>query len=268
MPILFGRRFMAKFSVLSFAFSIAALVGLSPAAASQDAATAQVLTNLKRAYPATSFTSVGPSAIPGLYEVLMGRNVAYTDASGRYFVFGNLMDMQTQTNLTQERTESLQRVEIPSLPIDQALKTVKGNGSRTLYVFSDPSCGFCKQLEPSLAALTDVTIYTFIVPMLGQPSMAAGAGIWCSKDRAKAWTTHMTGSAKAPSAPANCDHPLRKNLQLAEKLGITATPTLVTAQGTRVAGALPVAQLRALLEQAAGASATTAQGSTTGTVQP
>ena len=242
--------------------------GAAQAATAQDAASAQVLTNLKRTYPATSFTSVGPSTIPGLYEVLMGRNVAYTDASGRYFLFGNLMDMQTQTNLTQERTESLQRVEIPSLPIDQALKTVKGNGSRTLYVFSDPSCGFCKQLEPSLAALTDVTIYTFIVPMLGQPSMAAGAGIWCSKDRAKAWTTHMTGSAKAPSAPANCDHPLRKNLQLAEKLGITATPTLVTAQGTRVAGALPVAQLRALLEQAAGASATTAQGSTTGSVQP
>ena len=222
-------------------------------AAAQDAASAQVLTNLKRAYPATSFTSVGPSAIPGVYEVLMGRNVAYTDATGRYFLFGNLMDMQTQTNLTQERSDSLVRLDVADLPLDQAIKTVKGNGSRVLHVFSDPSCGFCKQLEATLTTLSDVTIYTYIVPMLGQASQATGAGIWCSKDRARAWSSFMAGGAQKPApAPAGCDNPLRNNLQLAERLGITATPTLVAANGTRVAGALSAQQLRALLDNPAG----------------
>lgn len=233
-------------------------------AAAQDAASAQVLTNLKHAYPATSFTSVGPSVIPGLYEVLMGRHVAYTDATGRYFLFGNLMDMQTQTNLTQERSDSLVRLDVAALPLDQAIKTVRGNGSRVLHVFSDPSCGFCKQLEATLTALSDVTIYTYIVPMLGQSSMATGDAVWCSRDRAKAWSTFMAASAQKPAAaPVGCDTPLRKNLQLAERLGITATPTLVAANGTRVAGALSAQQLRALLDNPAGLTST-AQGATVG----
>jgi thiol:disulfide interchange protein DsbC len=233
--------------------------GAGVSSASQDAASAQVLSTLKRAYPATTFTSVGPSALPGVYEVVMGRNVAYTDSSGRYFLFGNLMDMQTQANLTQERSDSLQRIDVGSLPVENALKTVRGTGAQVLYVFSDPSCGYCKQLEPTLNSMDNITIYTFIVPILGQASTAAGANIWCAKDRNKAWSSHMTGGTKAGTAAPGCDHPMRRNLQMAEKLGIAGTPTLVNAQGVRTVGAVSSAQLRALLEPAASVASTPAR---------
>ena len=94
---------------------------------------------LQEAYPNTPFTEVRPTE--------MGRNIAYTDSTGRYFFFGQLMDMKTQRNLTTERSGEISRVDLKDLRPEDAIKSVKGDGSRVLYVFADPNCGYCKQLE-------------------------------------------------------------------------------------------------------------------------
>jgi thiol:disulfide interchange protein DsbC len=98
-------------------------LSLAHAAENVEAMTAR----LKQMYPATRIERVDPSEIPALYEVVMGQNVAYTDASGRYFVFGHLFDMQTQRDLTAERLEKQQRVAFSELPFADAIKTVRGN---------------------------------------------------------------------------------------------------------------------------------------------
>lgn len=204
---------------------------------------------LQEAYPNTPFTEVRPAEISGIYEIVMGRNIAYTDSSGRYFFFGQLMDMKTQRNLTTERSGEISRVDLKDLRPEDAIKSVKGDGSRVLYVFADPNCGYCKQLEKTLAGVTNATIYTFLFPVLGEKSMKDAQGIWCSPNREKAWMDHMVNGLAVPEA--SCSNPIARTLQIGQQLGISGTPTVITAAGRLAPGAPPADRIEALLNDVA-----------------
>lgn len=210
-----------------------------------DPQSEMVKQRLKSAYPNTPFTEVRPSGLSGIYEVVMGRNVAYTDDTGRYFFFGQLMDMKTQRNLTTERSSEITKIDVKALKAENAIKVVKGDGSRVMYVFADPECGYCKQLEKTLAGVTNATIYTFLFPVLGERSMAEAQDIWCAADREKAYQDHMVNGKKAASA--KCDNPISENLAIGQKFGITGTPTVITAAGRMAPGAPPPDRIEALL---------------------
>lgn len=192
---------------------------------------------LKDLYPATQIERIQTSEISGLYEVMMGKNSAYTDATGRYFVFGHLYDMKTQRDLTAERMDKQQRINFAQLPLDDAIKTVHGKGERVLVVFSDPDCPFCKRLEPELDKLSNVTLYTFPYPLesLHPESPDKAVAVWCAPDRARAWADLMK-TGKAP-ATKNCDNPIQRNITLAQRLGVNGTPTLFAADGRMLPGA-------------------------------
>jgi thiol:disulfide interchange protein DsbC len=239
------RKVTRSFCLLAVT-SVVMSLGTASSAFAQEASEAQkVLAQLRKSYAGTQFTSVSKSPLPGIFEVVMGKNVAYTDTSGRIFLFGQMMDMQTQVNLTQERMSELTKIDPVSLPLNQAVKTVKGDGSRILYVFADPECGYCKQLERTIAQLENATIYTFLYPVLGARSAANAEAIWCAADRSKAWEDYMTVGGAV--APVKCANPISKNIELGESLGITGTPTIITASGQRVPGAVPLDRLNTLL---------------------
>lgn len=213
-------------------------------------AEAQVLATLKSTYQGTRFNSVSRTPIAGIYEVVMGDKIAYTDTSGRFFLFGNLVDLHTQANLTEDRQAQLQgrpKLDPKSLPLEQAIKTVKGDGSRVLYVFADPQCGYCRQLEKNLEGVNNVTVYTFLLPILGPRSVADAESIWCARDRTKAWANYMAGAA--PVVSSKCDNPLSKNAKLAEDIGIRGTPALIAENGRLVPGAMPADRIEALLRE-------------------
>lgn len=198
---------------------------------------------LREQYPATRITSVRESAVTGLFEVVMGRNVAYTDEAGRYMVFGHLYDMKEQKDLTAAVLDELNKVDVAALPLADAIKTVRGNGERKLFVFSDPDCPYCKRLEPELAKLGNVTIYTFLYPLDGlHPDARRKAqAIWCAKDRAKAWEAFMA-AGKLPEGAA-CDNPVERNVRLGGSLSINGTPTLIFGDGAMAPGLLPAAEI-------------------------
>ncbi|MEO1767690.1 DsbC family protein [Thiobacter aerophilum] len=207
--------------------------------------TDDVLNRLKEKYPATKITAVYESPIKGIYEVVMGRNVAYTDESGRYMLFGHLYDMQEQKDLTAQRIDEISKIDVSVLPLADAIKTVKGDGSRTLYVFSDPDCPFCQRLErETMPKLDNVTIYTFLYPLEGlHPDAKRKAeAIWCAKDRAKAWGAFMT-SGKLPDEKTQCDSPVARNVRLGSSLGISGTPTIILGDGTMVPGFVPASEI-------------------------
>jgi thiol:disulfide interchange protein DsbC len=176
----------------------------------------------------------------GLFEVLIGGELYYVDANVNFVIAGTMFDARTRENLTQKRIDTALKVDFKSLPFDRAIKTTRGNGSRTIVTFEDPNCQYCKRLWQTMGDLKDVTIYTFLYPILSADSNAKSKAIWCSKDRVAAWDQYMVGG-KAPAAAADgCKHPIDENVALGRSLGINGTPTIIFADGSRAAGALPV----------------------------
>jgi len=176
----------------------------------------------------------------GLYEVLVGGQIYYVDSDVTFVLAGRMFDPRTREDLTQKRLDTALRVDFKSLPLERAVKTVRGDGSRVMVTFEDPNCGYCKRLWQSMADLKDVTIYTFLFPILSPDSMEKSKAIWCSKDRAASWDELMVQNKAAAAAPADCKHPMEQNVALGRELGINGTPTIVFADGSRAAGALPL----------------------------
>ena len=222
------------------AITAAVLLNAGAHAASSD--TDAVLAMLKQKYPGTAFSSVAPAPVKGLYEVVMGRKIAYTDKSGRYFVYGSVVDMQTSDDLTAARQQDLLQVDTSKLPLKDAITRVNGQGRRTIYVFSDPDCPYCRRLEGELDKLDDVTIHIFLYPIASLHSDAARKAqtIWCqgdAKKRLDLWHRAVANNEDVPTT--QCDNPLKRNLALGESLGVEGTPTLVAADGRRLPGLLP-----------------------------
>ena len=177
----------------------------------------------------------------GLFEVLVGSELYYVDANVNVVIAGPMFDARTRENLTQKRLDNALKVDFKSLPLDRAIKTVRGNGSRTIVTFEDPNCPYCKKLWQNMAEMKDVTIYTFLYPILSADSNEKSKAIWCAKDRASVWDAYMVGG-KTPASPAGeCKaDALEQNLSLGKSLGINGTPTIIFTDGSRAAGALPV----------------------------
>lgn len=208
--------------------------------------------NLKKEYPATTITSVEESAIKGIYEVVLGKNIAYTDVSGKFFLFGDIIRMSDQANLTSPKRDELKKINFSSLPFKDAIKYVKGNGSRKLAIFSDPQCPFCKRLEKELVKLDNVTIYVFTNPLVGLHPDARNVSkkIWCAKDKAKAWREYLISSIE-PNSDGLCENPVDRNVALAKTLGFDGTPMTILEDGSVVAGAVSFGELDYKLDKVA-----------------
>ena len=196
--------------------------------------------------------SVTPTPLPGLYEVVVGNQIIYTDQGVNYVLQGALIDAQANRNLTEERLQKITGIPFEKLPLKLAIKIVKGNGMRKLAIFEDPDCPYCKKLEQeALPKIDNLTLYIFLYPIaqLHPAATEKSKKIWCSRDRAKAWTDIMLKDIQ-PTAAATCDNPIDALQKFAGEYRINATPTLVFADGRRVPGALPAAEIERLLDAA------------------
>jgi thiol:disulfide interchange protein DsbC len=214
-----------------------------------EAATVKKL--LEQRFPGASLSHVAKTPYFGLYEAQFDSQMVYTDAKVTYVIIGSIYDSATRQNLTEDRLRKLNRVAFDSLPLDTAIKKVKGNGSRKLAVFSDADCPFCARLETELKGVDDITIYTFLYPIdqLHPDAARKSKMIWCAPDRTKAWDEFFA-SGKLPDNKGDCETPLAVTQELGQKLRVHATPTLVFADGTIVAGALPKQRLETEMSNA------------------
>ncbi|MDF7675450.1 DsbC family protein [Neisseriaceae bacterium ESL0693] len=194
--------------------------------------------------------SIRKTPLADLYEVVVNDNqILYTDAKGDYMILGNLVDLNTQENLTKQRTKELNHMDFKQLPFDKAIKEVRGNGQRKLAVFSDPDCPFCKKLEQEIGTLDNVTIYTFLMPLteLHPQAQEKAEQIWCQPNRTEAWVKWMRQGI-APAPVAQCKTPVADTLALGTKAGFNGTPTLVFPDGETISGLIPAAELNQILD--------------------
>lgn len=186
----------------------------------------------------------------GIYEVVVGDEVFYTDEKANYFFFGHLVDAKTRTSMTHERIEQIKaarRIPLESLPLKSAIKVVKGDGKRHVAIFTDPNCPYCKQLEKELLNITNTTIYILLYPVLNG-SMEVSKKIWCSDDQIKAWDDFMLKGV-APS-DKECETPLELLVKAGRDNKVSGTPTLIFADGTIVGGMIPTAAIEEKLNSA------------------
>jgi len=203
-------------------------------------------------FPNAIVESVARTPFAGIYEVVFNGQIAYTDEKLNFVFFGNLVDLRSgsERNLTRERSAQLASQSLRKAS-DNAIKRVRGNGKRVLYTFEDPNCGFCRELQKEVMKLNDVTVYTFLWPILSPDSVEKSRSVWCSKDRAKAWDDLMSRGI-APQAGAKCDAPFEKNHELAQRFGIRGTPAIFLVDGRQVgAGYVPAAELDEALNSVA-----------------
>ena len=224
----------------------------APADAAPAAEAAAVKKLLEQKFPGATVSNVSKSGYFGLYEAQFDGQLVYTDAKVAYVMVGAIYDTTTKQNLTEDRLRKLNRIAWDSLPLELALKKVKGNGTRKLAVFSDADCPFCKRFENELKGVDDVTVYTFLFPIdqLHPDAARKSKQIWCAPDRQKAWDEFFD-AGKLPDNKGDCETPIAATQALGQKLRINATPTLVFADGSIIPGALPKDRLEAELSKAA-----------------
>ena len=188
---------------------------------------------------------IAKSPVPGLWEIVTEGQVLYVDDKGTYLLHGSLVEVKTLRNLTAERMRDIEKALLAG-SLDAAIKQVRGSGKNVIMTFEDPNCGYCKKLAKEIQSMKDVTVYTFLFPILTPDSATRSRNIWCAADPAKAWKAWMLDGQEP--AKAECDTPIQDNLALGRKLNVQGTPALFFADGTRVNGALPLEALKKKLD--------------------
>ena len=226
------------------ALCAACFLAVTTGVAANDSAIRQAF---QKKFPKMTVESVTPSPFAGIFEVVVEGQVFYTDDKVSYMFSGNLLDMRGEKprNLTQETQGTLAAAALAKSTASE-VKRVMGNGKRVVYTFEDPNCGYCKELQKELAKLNDVTIYTFLWPILSQDSVEKSKAIWCAADRGKAWDDYMIKNV-TPSGKRDCETPLERNAELAQRFGIRGTPGVFLANGQQVGGFVPADKLEASL---------------------
>lgn len=238
-----------KFKTVALA-SVACLLGMgalsmaTPDAAAQLPQEAAIRKSLsERLSSLPKIDEVNKAPVAGLFEVRIGNELFYTDAEGAYLIRGEILDLKNKRNLTEERIAKLTAIDFDSLPLKDAVVWKSGNGKRRMAVFADPNCGYCKRFEKELTGMKDVTVYTFLIPILGGDSPDKAKAIWCAKDPTAAYRNWMLEGTAPPRLLGECATPIDRNIELSRKHRVTGTPAIVFEDGVRVPGMLTAEQL-------------------------
>lgn len=213
---------------------------------------------------------VSKTAIPGVWELRIGSDILYTDENGDHVFQGTLFDTKARVNVTEKRIEKLTAIDFKTLPLKDAMVAKQGKGTRKIAVFADPNCGYCKRFENDLLAIKDVTIYTFLYPVLGEDSKTKSDDIWCTKDAQQTWRAWMIDGKAPTRAMGKCDAgAVERNIAFGRKYRINGTPAILFEDGRRVPGAMSAADLeKTLVETKTAMAAAAASAAARGKAKP
>ena len=225
--------------------SLAVFMGLCSAVSMADVAT--VSKNIKQQHPQLKLDNIQATEMKGIYSASMDGQVVYLNEDAQHILAGSMIRLKDQHNLTKDLLIQQNSVDWKKLPLQDAIKNVRGTGKRQIAIFSDPNCPYCKQLEAELKKLDNITIYTFILPLKAQ-SVAPSKQVYCENNPALAWENLIT-KAQLPTSQISCANPVERNVALAHRLGINGTPAIIFSNGFKVMGAYPAAQIEQIIKE-------------------
>lgn len=196
-------------------------------------------------FPVAADAKFAP-AFPGFWSVVKGNEVLFVRDDMSVMITGDVIDLHSNRSLSADLREANRtKIKVSELNLKDAIKM--GKGSRKLYVFSDPDCPYCRQLQGELGKLKDVELYIFPYPLVGLHPQAkqVAESIWCQAKQADAWNNYLLKNAAPPVK--ECDTPIARNLAFGEKHQIFGTPALIFPDGTLIPGLLPADRIETLL---------------------
>lgn len=206
-----------------------------------------VKTNLTKQHPNLKIENIQATEMKGIYSGSMDGQVVYVGEDSQHILIGSMFRLSDQKNLTKDLMLKQNSIDWKKLPLQDAVKMVRGNGKRQIAVFSDPNCPYCKQLETELSKLNDVTIYTFIYPIKTQ-SITVSKQVFCEKDPALAWS-NLIAKGIQPSSKKTCANPIERNLTLGKSLALNGTPAIIFSNGFKVMGAYPAQEIEKMWQE-------------------
>ena len=238
------------------------LLALFSAQAVADAAST-IKKSLAKILPDYEVNSVHETPVKGLYEVLVGSDVIYVSGDGRYMVQGRMIDLDSKEDLTEtsprlaeaRKKEAKERVAaVNKLGEDTMIVFAPpGKAEHTITVFTDLDCGYCRKLHSEidgyLAEGIKVRYLFFPRAGVGTPSFDKAVSVWCADDRKSALTDAKAGKSVPDK---KCDNPVKAQMELGEKLGVSGTPAIILDNGEMVPGYIPPIRLAAILNEKKG----------------
>lgn len=223
--------------VLALSFSVASLPVF--AAESQSEAD-RVRQNLKVLLPDVEVTSLSPSPLPGLYEVVVDMDVVYVTADGRYLIQGSIIDLETRDNLTAPVAAKAKSAAMESVGEENMVIFEPKEVKHTVTIFTDIDCGYCRKLHAQMDEYNQqgIRIRYLFYPRAGEGSASfrKAVAVWCADDRNQAMTLAKAGKKVAQK---ECENPVAEQYELGKRMGVTGTPSLVLDDGEMLPGYIP-----------------------------
>ncbi len=236
----------------TMAIMLLGLLALLTGTAQAQDVSERLAARMTKLFPKEKVTEVTPAPIPGLYEVLVGASLFYVSADGRYVVHGDLIDLDAHVNVSDQRRSEARK---------QVFETMDAKGyiefpskakatKKTLYVFTDIDCAYCRKMHSEVGRLNDagIAIRYLAFPRTGikGPSFDKAVAVWCASNRQKALTQSKLGMAV--DSP-KCDNPVAKEYELGNSMGVSGTPSVYTDQGKHIGGYVPADELIKMVDE-------------------
>ncbi|MCI0400498.1 MAG: DsbC family protein [Gammaproteobacteria bacterium] len=234
-------------SALISIFGVIALY--SQISAAGDSAEENLRKTLKVILPDVEVTSVKPSPVSGLYEVMLGPDVVYITADGRYVLRGDLLDLEQRRNLSAEKRAKGRVNILKSIKRDDMIEFAPEHVKHTIYVFTDVDCTYCRKLhnEMSLLNQNGIAVLYLAFPRAGIGSSTYNkmVSVWCADDRNQALTDAKAGQAIETKS---CNAPVKEQYEIGQLMGVKGTPAIVLENGQELGGYVPANELAKLLD--------------------
>ena len=225
-------------------------ITLSSLSLAESDSHAAIKKSLKNIFPDLSPSEITPSPMSGVSEVLIGPRLFYISNDGRYLLQGSLIDLETRTDISEARRNSIRLDAINALGEQNMIVFPAKNSKHTITVFTDIDCGYCRKLHDEIDQYNakGITVRYLAFPRsgIGSPSYDKAVSVWCEKDRQAAMTRSKSGETLPK---ANCDNPVKEEYELGQMLGVNGTPALILEDGTLLPGYVPANKLARVLNQ-------------------
>ncbi|MBF0506115.1 MAG: DsbC family protein [Nitrospirae bacterium] len=233
-------------------FSLLVCVMLLPVAYARAADTkCETLTKdeaaalVKLLNPNLRVLDVESSPVQGIWEVTITsggqKGLFYIDCSKRYIILGDLIDTKARSNLTRERMAEINKVDVASIPLDDAIVIGDKSAPHMLIVFDDPDCPYCAQLHQEIKQVVekrkDIVFFIKMFPLaMHKGAYDKAKAIVCGKSLKlldDAFEKKDIPAAKCATSAVD------DNIKLGGKLGIQGTPAIIFPDGRVLSGSMP-----------------------------